>query len=333
MPNEIGKIPYGYIYVSFFPPTKRYPNGSFYIGQHKKIKFDKKYHGSGDIVQNWINRHGKLNINTMLLCWAYSLQELNQLEYYWVSDYYNHIKHPDCMNIKAGGSQNGDAVCEKIKQGWKRNPDARTRQKDIMLANNAKMREDPKYSKIFGASFKRQWETEEYRSRHTCPILCNETQQVFESYAEGARVLLNNIPSKTGRVCIRNAIINGGHTSGYTFQRISRSNYIKLKENTTMAVSKDTVDALRKSNIKKCNKFKTRKFKPVSHHTNETIIKLRENCSHNQKAFCVETKQMFISCAEAGRHLVPDEKNAGPSIARVIHGRLKSYKGFHFKPV
>jgi hypothetical protein len=117
MLNTIGKIPYGYIYISFFPSTSGYPEGSFYIGQHKKDKFNPNYHGSGNIVSNWKKAHKNLKseIKTILLCWAYSLKELNDLEYYWISDYYNHSKHKDSMNIKAGGYQSGYIVSNKIK--------------------------------------------------------------------------------------------------------------------------------------------------------------------------------------------------------------------------
>jgi hypothetical protein len=40
MDNQIGEKPFGYIYVSFIPPTEDFPSEHFYIGQ--KILCEKK---------------------------------------------------------------------------------------------------------------------------------------------------------------------------------------------------------------------------------------------------------------------------------------------------
>ena len=88
--SQIGKIPYGYIYVSFFPATEKCPIERFYIGQ-KKLNakahwtFDQKYHGSGKIVRNYIKANPTVTIRTYCLTYAYTREELNRLEYYWVS--------------------------------------------------------------------------------------------------------------------------------------------------------------------------------------------------------------------------------------------------------
>jgi hypothetical protein len=70
--GSIGKIPYGYIYISFFPPTKRHPVERFYIGQRKFSKrngfsFNPNYHGSGRAVYDYINANHNAKIRTVCL--------------------------------------------------------------------------------------------------------------------------------------------------------------------------------------------------------------------------------------------------------------------------
>jgi hypothetical protein len=40
---------------------------------------------------------------------------LNALEHYWVSDYYNHKKHPDSLNLRAGGNHPGTSEEIRLK--------------------------------------------------------------------------------------------------------------------------------------------------------------------------------------------------------------------------
>jgi hypothetical protein len=108
----IGKKPFGYIYVSFFPPTNKKPFERFYIGQKKFTKrnhysFDPNYHGSGRIVFNYLKKNPNTIIRTVCLIYAYSQEELNRLENYWVSFKLKGKDYPDSFNLRSGGLQSG----------------------------------------------------------------------------------------------------------------------------------------------------------------------------------------------------------------------------------
>jgi hypothetical protein len=112
MDNQIGKKPFGYIYVSFFPPTKGTPFERFYIGQKKfteknRYSFDPNYHGSGKAVYDYIKANPDSKIQTICLIYAYSQEELNVLENYWVSFKLMGKDYPDSFNLRAGGMQAG----------------------------------------------------------------------------------------------------------------------------------------------------------------------------------------------------------------------------------
>jgi hypothetical protein len=120
MDNQIGKKPYGYIYVSFFPPTKRAPFERFYIGQKKLSKgnhysFDPKYHGSGPLVYRYMKAHPELEIKTIPLIYANSKEELNALEYYWVSFKIIGKNYPDSMNLRTGSNHPGTSEETRLK--------------------------------------------------------------------------------------------------------------------------------------------------------------------------------------------------------------------------
>jgi group I intron endonuclease len=83
---------YGYIYI-----TTNTINGNRYIGQHKSVDWDSQYIGSGKLLHYAIKKYGKENFTCFPLAWAWSREELNQLEI----DYIAHYK-PE-YNIAKGG--------------------------------------------------------------------------------------------------------------------------------------------------------------------------------------------------------------------------------------
>lgn len=89
----------GYIYK-----TTNKLNGWIYIGQHKCSAFDTAYKGSGKILTEAFAIYGKENFETEVICWAESLEQLNDLENVWISAY----RSEDCYNVAGGG--NGGAA-------------------------------------------------------------------------------------------------------------------------------------------------------------------------------------------------------------------------------
>jgi hypothetical protein len=85
----------GYIYK-----TTNNLNGWIYIGQHKTSKFDKSYKGSGKVLSEAFEAFGKENFSTEVICWAETLEQLNDLEDVWISAY----RSENCYNIAGGGN-------------------------------------------------------------------------------------------------------------------------------------------------------------------------------------------------------------------------------------
>lgn len=91
MPN-----PSGYIYK-----TINNINGKVYIGKHeRKIKtIDKKYFGSGKILIQAINKYGLENFTNEIICWCFSIEELNKQEIFFIDKY-----KENSYNLAIGGN-------------------------------------------------------------------------------------------------------------------------------------------------------------------------------------------------------------------------------------
>lgn len=85
----------GYIYK-----TTNKLNNWIYIGQHRSSKFSKSYKGSGKVLIEAFELYGKENFHTEVICWAETMQQLNDLENLWISAY----RIENCYNISGGGN-------------------------------------------------------------------------------------------------------------------------------------------------------------------------------------------------------------------------------------
>ena len=94
---------YGYIYK-----TTNLKNGKVYIGKHKSNKYDSSYLGSGRLLEQAIKKYGKENFSNEVLAVAFSDNELNQKEIYYISSY-KAAYGKNCYNIAFGG-EGGDAT-------------------------------------------------------------------------------------------------------------------------------------------------------------------------------------------------------------------------------
>ena len=72
----------GYIYI-----ITNLINDKVYIGKRQKSKFDFKYWGSGLIIKESIKKYGIENFSRDVLCWCDSLEELNNMEKYYIKEY------------------------------------------------------------------------------------------------------------------------------------------------------------------------------------------------------------------------------------------------------
>jgi group I intron endonuclease len=88
----------GYIYK-----TTNLINGKIYIGQHLREEFDKKYYGSGKLIQFALKKYGKNNFNVEIIEWLDSIEKLNDAEVKFISAY-NSINKKIGYNIALGGN-------------------------------------------------------------------------------------------------------------------------------------------------------------------------------------------------------------------------------------
>jgi len=96
---------HGYIYlITVTRPTDGLVR--YYVGQHLGKTFDKRYYGSGTILQNIYRKYGKKGYNQLLL-WAYSQEELNFYEQLCIHTA-RIVYGRNCINLSYGGA-NGRA--------------------------------------------------------------------------------------------------------------------------------------------------------------------------------------------------------------------------------
>lgn len=85
----------GYIYK-----TINKLNSWVYIGQHRSSSFNESYKGSGKVLIDAFEMYGKENFHTEVICWAETMQQLNDFENLWISAY----RIENCYNISGGGN-------------------------------------------------------------------------------------------------------------------------------------------------------------------------------------------------------------------------------------
>jgi hypothetical protein len=230
MDNQIGKKPFGYIYVSFFPPTEKTPFERFYIGQRKfseknHYSFDPNYHGSGILVRYYKKAHPNIKINTFCLMYAYSQKELNVLEHYWVSFKLKSPEYPDSLNLCSGGKQSGiseesRAKISKALKGHIQSDKTKIKMSKTMAGRKLSEETKTKISKA-GKGRKVSKETRKKMSRiitghrhseesrmkmsinhpRRRKVICLETKEVFRSTGAATEVYTNILPQSILRCC------------------------------------------------------------------------------------------------------------------------------------
>ena len=105
---------FGYIYKTTITNPKSSLNNHFYIGQKQSTKIIEGYYGSGKKLRDYFNKNCKrkwsrtiypdevalLGLSREILSYAENIDELNQLEAYYVD---KELNNPLCMNLMTGG--------------------------------------------------------------------------------------------------------------------------------------------------------------------------------------------------------------------------------------
>lgn len=106
----------GYIYK-----TTNLKNGKIYIGQHLATKFEpEKYIGSGHLLLPAIKYYGKQNFRCELLASCDTIEDLNNLEKYYIKKY-NSQDRSIGYNIADGGEEPWNRNKKMSKQYCKTN--------------------------------------------------------------------------------------------------------------------------------------------------------------------------------------------------------------------
>ena len=124
--------PYGYIYK-----TTCIINGYKYIGQHSKPEFDKKYLGSGVVLQKAIKKYGKENFISEPIDWAESKEELDQKEIWWISKL-GALYSEEYYNLAPGGDGAGVGKNNPM-YGTHRTQEQKDKQSRLMRGSNNPM--------------------------------------------------------------------------------------------------------------------------------------------------------------------------------------------------
>ena len=124
---------YGFIYI-----TTNLINGKQYIGQHKGDGND-DYLGSGDRLVMAIKKYGKQNFKREILEFADSVEELNELERYYIT-LADAVNNDNYYNIANGGYVNPHYGPENGMYGKHHTEEARRKMKEARN-NNEKLKE------------------------------------------------------------------------------------------------------------------------------------------------------------------------------------------------
>lgn len=89
---------HGYIYI-----TTNTLNNKIYIGQHKSESYDKKYFGSGLLLNRAIKKYGIDNFKNEIIMWVKDQEEANEKEKFFI-DLYNSRNPEIGYNIVCGGN-------------------------------------------------------------------------------------------------------------------------------------------------------------------------------------------------------------------------------------
>ena len=153
------KIMYGYVYKTTF-----LDDGRIYIGQKKGI-FTSSYKGRGKHFKLALNKYGDERFICELIQEAYSAEELDTLEKYYISEARKVLTRDEMFNIADGGLNgiNGEFIIRKPSYPFKGRKHSKESIKKMSIARFRSMRESEAVKNTIGKTFKGKKHTEETR--------------------------------------------------------------------------------------------------------------------------------------------------------------------------
>lgn len=194
---------YGFIYI-----TTNMVNGKKYIGQ-KKIDNEgkyKKYLGSGQTLKKALKKYGKDNFEREIVAFAYSKDELNNLEIDFIN-YHNATHSDNYYNIAYGGNSGNKLEGKKeyeINEFKNKISESTKGEKNPMFGKKINKENHPMYGKHHSEEAKRKmsknnkkvWQGKHFSEEHknkmsensgrAKKVICITTGRIFKSAKEGA---------------------------------------------------------------------------------------------------------------------------------------------------
>lgn len=143
----------GYIYK-----TTNLINNKMYIGKHECKIYDSSYYGSGKNIISAIKKYGIKNFKNEILDTAETIEELNQLEIYYISVYKEKYKK-NCYNIAKGGDGGNTLLHKSIEE--------KQLFVNKMTEINKKRCSSEEFKKRISIAVKKRYEDQNVRKEHS----------------------------------------------------------------------------------------------------------------------------------------------------------------------
>jgi group I intron endonuclease len=311
---------YGIIYAIYFP------NDKLYIGQtirtlYTRIQEHKlKSKNSTLLVHKAINKYGFENINYEVIDYAYSFEELNELEKYYISKFESFFETNKGYNMTLGGEGSNGYVyttedrlkmSEIQKEYRKNNPEEAQKQSERLIQY---YKDNPDKAIQHGLKIKK---------------LYSENPEIIDKISNSLKIYYTNNPEILKKMSDRERERYINNPELRTQKSVEKTNLYETNPQIKTTISNSLKD-FHKNNENARYTLTTEKIKQK--HRNSLINSAEKRA--NKKPFKVlDINNNYIGqwdyVPECARKLFPDNKKN--NIYLCLSGKIKSTKGYKFE--
>ena len=318
--KDNNELLYGLIYAIYFP------NNKLYIGQtirdiYKRIEEHKlKSKNPTLLVHKAINKYGFENIKYEVVDYAYSFEELNELEKYYINKFESYFETNKGYNMTLGGEgSNGykytiedrHKMSEIQKEYRKNNPEEAQKQSKRLIQY---YKDNPDKAMVHGLKIKN---------------LYSENPEIIDKISNSLKIYYKNNPEINKKISYRERERYENNPD----LRIEKSVEKKILYENDALIKINISNSLKefhKNNKNARNTLKTEEIKEK--HRNSLILSAEKRA--NKKPFKVsDINNNFIGewdyVPECARILFPNDKKN--NIHLCLSGKIKSTKGYKFE--
>jgi group I intron endonuclease len=346
--NSTDEKVYGIIYKYESPSNKIYIGQTINPEKRKQQHIQETINGSTKIFHNAIRKYGIDSFNYEILHKAYSKEELNELEIYYIEKYNSYYKNDNGYNMTFGGDgTNGYNFTEddkiklsiSLKQYYEENPQSLINMSNRVKEYNKLHPEKVKNHSIFMKEFSNLQENRE-KSINTFKKYYEDNPESYsinskevwqrnghkEKMSNIQKEYLENHPQeKTKRIqrLIQSSINNKENHSKYMKEKSKKPENIEIFKNRIKKDREENPEKYNKSKEKRRNTMNTQAFK-------ENMSKIKTKILPRFKVFDKENKLVgeFNNTSDCIKELNLPTK---PSIVMCLNGKLKQSAGYTFR--